>query len=84
MAHRIGALITLVVLVLAAMRLIRVSSLQRSAVLLLSLVSLQFLLGVLNVVFHLPLANAVAHNGVAALLLVVLTGLLYRTSPGRP
>jgi len=83
MAHRIGAVFTLLVMILAAAKLIRNSSLQRSGFMLISLVSLQFLLGILNVVLHLPLANAVAHNGVAALLLVVLTGLLYRTSPGR-
>ena len=82
MTHRIGAVITLALLLYAALRLVRVSTLQRSGVLLMSLVSLQFLLGILNVVLHLPLANAVAHNGVAALLLVVLVGLLYRTSPG--
>ncbi len=83
MAHRIGAVVTLLLLLFAGSRLVRISSLQRSGVLLLTLVGLQFLLGVLNVVLRLPLANAVAHNGVAALLLVVLTGLLYRTAPGR-
>jgi cytochrome c oxidase assembly protein subunit 15 len=83
MAHRIGAVFTLLLFVYAAMRLIRISALQRSGVLLITLVSLQFLLGVLNVMLHLPLANAVAHNGVAALLLAVLVGLMYRTSPGK-
>lgn len=82
MAHRIGAVFTLLLLIYLAIRLVRISTLQRSGVLLMSLVSLQFLLGILNVVLHLPLANAVAHNGVAALLLVVMAGLLYRTSPG--
>lgn len=83
MAHRIGAVITFLMLVYAGMRLVKISTLQRSGVLLMSLVSLQFLLGALNVILHLPLPNAVAHNGVAALLLVVLTGLLYRSSPGK-
>jgi cytochrome c oxidase assembly protein subunit 15 len=83
MAHRIGAVVTLAVLLFTALRLARHSTLQRAGVLLMGLVSLQFLLGILNIVMQLPLANAVAHNGVAALLLVVLTGLLYRTSPGR-
>ena len=83
MAHRVGALVTLLLLIYTGFRLTRVSTLQRSGVLLLSLVSVQFLLGILNVVLHLPLANAVAHNGVAALLLTILTGLVYRTSPGR-
>ena len=83
MAHRIGAVVTLLLLLFAGSRLVRISTLQRSGVLLLTLVGLQFLLGVLNVVLRLPLANAVAHNGVAALLLAVLIGLLYRTAPGR-
>ena len=83
MAHRIGAVVTLLMLYFAAFKLIKISSMQRSGVLLAGLVSLQFLLGVLNIVLKLPLANAVAHNGVAALLLIVLVGLLYRSSPGR-
>jgi cytochrome c oxidase assembly protein subunit 15 len=82
--HRIGAVITLLLLVYTGLRLLKFSTLQRSGVLLLGLVGLQFLLGVFNVVLQLPLANAVAHNGVAALLLSVLVGLAYRTSPGRP
>jgi cytochrome c oxidase assembly protein subunit 15 len=83
MTHRIGAVITLLLLIYAALSLIRVPALQRSGVILLALVSLQFLLGILNVVMHLPLATAVAHNGVAALLLSFLVGILYRTSsPG--
>jgi cytochrome c oxidase assembly protein subunit 15 len=83
MAHRIGAIITFFVLVFAAFKLTRVSTLQRSGLLLLALTCTQVLLGILNVVLHLPLVNAVAHNGVAALLLAVLVGLVYRTAPGR-
>lgn len=82
LTHRIGAVITFLLLIYTGFRLSRVSTLQRSGVLLMSLVSLQFLLGVMNVLLHLPLPNAVAHNGVAALLLAVLTGLTYRTSAG--
>ena len=37
-----------------------------------ALLAIQFSLGVLNVVLHLPLVNAVAHNFVAANLLMVL------------
>ena len=83
MAHRVGAVLTLFVLLFAAFKLGRVPALQRSGVLLMGLVSVQFLIGVLNIELRLPLFNAVAHNGVAALLLAVLVGLLYRTSPGR-
>lgn len=83
MAHRVGALVAFLVLVFAAFKLTRISTLQRSGLLLLTLTCAQVLLGILNVVLHLPLANAVAHNGVAALLLAVLVGLVYRTSPNR-
>ncbi len=83
MAHRIGAVITLLVLLYVAYRLIRVATFQRQGALLAALVVSQFVLGLLNVALHLPLANAVAHNGVAALLLAVLVSLLYRTSPGK-
>lgn len=82
MAHRVGAVLSLLVLIFAGFKLSRVPALQSSGVLLMGLVSLQFLLGVLNILLRLPLYNAVAHNGVAALLLAVLVGLLYRTSPG--
>jgi len=81
--HRIGALVTLAVMLLIAGRLIRTPALQRLGVLLAALVSLQFLLGLMNIVLRLPLSNAVAHNGVAALLLAVLVTLLYRTSASR-
>jgi cytochrome c oxidase assembly protein subunit 15 len=83
MTHRIGAVITFILLVYAALRLMKINSLHRSGIALLSLVSLQFLLGILNVVLHLPLTTAVAHNAVAALLLSILVGLLYRTSSSR-
>jgi len=84
MSHRIGALITFLLLLYAGLRLMRIATLQRAGLALVVLVSLQFTLGMLNIVLQLPLANAVAHNGVAALLLATLTGLAYRTSAGRP
>ena len=81
--HRIGAVVTLLLLLYTGFRLTRVAPLQRGGVLLIALVSLQFALGVMNIIWQLPLANAVAHNGVAALLLALLIGLSYRTSAGR-
>jgi cytochrome c oxidase assembly protein subunit 15 len=45
------------------------SSLRRQALLVMCLLCLQFLLGVLNIWWLLPLPNAVAHNFVAANLL---------------
>ena len=43
------------------------------------LLLLQITLGIVNVTFSLPLAVATAHNGVAALLLLSLVALLYKT-----
>ena len=45
-----------------------------------TLVMAQFTLGVLNVALYLPLANAVAHNAGAVLLLATLLTLLKKTS----
>jgi cytochrome c oxidase assembly protein subunit 15 len=42
---------------------------------------IQVTLGIFNVVLFLPLANAVAHNGVAALLMASLIWLLHQASP---
>lgn len=80
MTHRIGAVITLIVLCLLAFRLWKIPQLRYGGQVLVSLVLAQFTLGVLNVALHLPLANAVAHNAGAALLLATLLGLLHKTS----
>ncbi len=68
--HRVGALLTLLVVGGFALRLLRVA--KPAAMLLMALLALQLLLGVSNVLFGLPLPVAVAHNGVAALLFVSL------------
>lgn len=81
--HRIGALITLLVLALVAVRLMRATVMPRSGAVLLLLVLVQFSLGILNIVLVLPLPNAVAHNGVAALLLAQMIWLLHRSTPRR-
>jgi len=78
--HRIGAVITLLVLSLLAFRLLKIPRMRTGGRLLLSLVLAQFTIGVLNVVLYLPLPNAVAHNAGAALLLAALLSLLNKTS----
>jgi len=80
LTHRIGAVVTLLVLVLLALRLFKNPHLQTGGRLLMVLVLAQFTLGVLNVALHLPLANAVAHNAGAVLLLATLLGLLNKTT----
>ena len=80
LTHRIGAIITLFVMIMLAIRLFKVPRLRTGGQLVLSLVIAQFTLGVLNVALYLPLPIAVAHNAGAALLLATLLGLLNKTS----
>lgn len=73
--HRIGALITFVYLCWLAIRLYTAAisdRIKNQAVLMTVLLGVQIALGVSNVVFSLPIAVAVAHNAVAALLLLSL------------
>lgn len=70
-SHRIGALITFVYLALFSFALWRRKALlARAGLIVAGLLLLQVVLGISNVVFHLPLWVAVAHNAVAALLLL--------------
>lgn len=80
LSHRIGAVITFAVLLILALRLM-VSPISRpSGLLLLTAASAQVGLGIMNVLLHLPLWVAVAHNGLAALLLTLLIWLLHRAT----
>ena len=81
MTHRLGGVVTFVVLAVLAVRLMRGPITRRSGALLLFLVLLQVTLGVLNIELVLPLPNAVAHNAVAAVLLAQMTWLLHRSTP---
>ena len=77
MTHRLGALLVSVVLLALAWRLYR----QRFTALaggLVAVLALQIGLGVSNVLLHLPLLVAVAHNAVGALLLLSLVLINYR------
>ena len=80
LTHRIGAIITLIVLIALAFRLFKLPKLKAGGQLLMLLVISQFTLGILNVALYLPLANAVAHNAGATLLLATLLGLLNKTT----
>ena len=77
MTHRMGALVVALYMGWLALRLLRSagSGARRMGGLLLGLLLLQLALGVSNVVFHLPLPVAVAHNAGAALLLLTLVTL---------
>lgn len=76
MTHRIGALISLLVVCWLALSLIRQrgqDALRGLGGLLFLLLTVQIALGITNVLGHLPLSVAVAHNGGGALLLAALT-----------
>ncbi|MFY7698163.1 MAG: COX15/CtaA family protein [Legionella sp.] len=78
--HRLGALITaLYVFVLSLVVLIRMNDnrVRTAAIVVITILSLQFVLGVVNVIFLLPLWSAVVHNGCAALLLAAMVTMLY-------
>ena len=83
-SHRIGALVTFfAVSLLALYAMLRGCRRIRLAAVFVSLaLLLQIALGIANVLMLLPLPVAVAHNGVAALLLVSLVNLLYISHTG--
>lgn len=77
MTHRIGALLVTLVLLLLAWQLKR-NGLSRLAGLLLLALVVQVSLGISNVLLHLPLQVAVAHNLGGAALLLTLVLINYR------
>lgn len=80
MIHRFGALFTALYLSGLSIFILRTSHqhLQRfCAIFILILLAIQLSLGIMNVVYLLPLPIAVAHNGVAAMLLASLMAMLY-------
>ena len=79
-AHRLGAVLTLLAVGLLGIRLRAAGSPLAWPVL--GLLGVQLLLGVLNVVLVLPLANATLHNAVGALLLLALVTVNYRAVAG--
>lgn len=83
--HRIGALVTAsYVLLLSALLFcrVKVQALQHLAIVVMILVLIQCLLGIVNVMYLLPLWIAVLHNGCAALLLATIMMMRYLTTKG--
>ncbi len=70
--HRVGALVTFLYLSVFAVVLLRTPGFERHGAALALLLVVQIGLGIANVMLGLPLIAAVAHNGVAAVLLVTL------------
>ncbi|MEW7864041.1 COX15/CtaA family protein [Aeromonas diversa] len=84
--HRLGALLATLALLVFSLGLLSQGA-RASAALILALLLCQLLLGIANVVFILPLPNALAHNLVAAHLLIataVTCRRLTSFSPRRP
>lgn len=79
--HRVGALITFLIVVGVALAALRARGFRVHGGVLLALLLVQIGLGIANVLFRLPLAMAVAHNAGAALLLVALVVLNFALSP---
>jgi len=78
--HRFGALVTFIYWCWLGIQLFTSAMsdmIKNQALLLVLVLGLQVVLGVSNVVFSLPLFVAVAHNGVAALLLLVVIFINY-------
>ena len=74
--HRLGALVTTLYLAFLIIKLF-VSGWKKFALWILAVLVAQISLGITNVVLSLPLAVAVAHNGVAVLLLMSLATLVH-------
>lgn len=82
--HRLGALVVLIYLgglSLTMMRRDTDSRLKTAGAALLLVLSLQIVLGIANVLLSLPLPVAVAHNGMAAVLLLTLLTVYHVTRP---
>lgn len=79
MMHRIGFVVLSVYLIWLSSRLMKNRELMPLGITILTLLAVQTLLGITNVTFNLPLIAATAHNGVAALLLLSIVVLLYKT-----
>ena len=80
MSHRIGAIITLLVVGALALRLLKDSypGIKRLGAVTAGVLTLQFCLGLGNIIFQFPVWVATAHNAVGALLLLCLVTLSYR------
>ena len=77
-SHRVGAIIVTLFTVFALVKLARTPRMQLYVYAITGLLITQLCLGVANIVFSLPLAIAVAHNGVGALLLLAAVTTRYQ------
>ncbi len=79
-AHRIGAIITLLLVLIAAFTALRSEERYRvTAIVILTLVTLEFGVGIAVILTRLPISLAVAHNWLAGLILLALLKLVSST-----
>jgi cytochrome c oxidase assembly protein subunit 15 len=73
--HRLGALITFIYLGILAINILKYWQLKRLGLILLLVLCAQISLGIANLLLHLPIVLAVAHNFTAGLLVIILVTL---------
>lgn len=78
--HRAFALVVVVSVAWVSLRALKIAALHKTARWLLIMVALQLAIGISTIFLELPLALAVAHNGGAALLLILLVTLNHKIS----
>jgi cytochrome c oxidase assembly protein subunit 15 len=84
MAHRIGALVVTSAILALSFVYRKYPSLKKALFVILSLLSLQVVFGIINVVMSLPMFAAVMHNAVALALLLSLLYLTHRIFKNNP
>ncbi|SMM97741.1 Heme A synthase, cytochrome oxidase biogenesis protein Cox15-CtaA [uncultured Candidatus Thioglobus sp.] len=80
MMHRIGALITTLSIIALIYLFRNYQHLQSNLIIIGGLLITQVILGILNVLFSIPMPIAVGHNAIALLLLLSLIALIHKTS----
>jgi len=78
MVHRVGAIVVTIAILSLCFVLENYPTLRRNIIVVLSLLSAQVALGVINVVMSLPMFAAVMHNAVALFLLLSLISLAHK------
>lgn len=78
--HRAFAFVVVAQVAWVSLRAFKIKALHKTARWLLLMITLQFAIGISTVFLNLPLALAVAHNGGAALLMLLLVALNYKIS----
>ena len=71
--HRIGAITVVIYFGYLSYVLMQYKQLRFEAILLLTILAAQFIIGIANLTLHLPMVLAVSHNLTAALLVVIIT-----------